>query len=79
MFKQRTSKNSVLLSKFFPLHFHGWTYSRWTVVSAAVALLLCFAIFAKAGLVYGRVYGAEGKFPPEGLFIFNVPAKSGEL
>jgi len=40
---------------------------------------LGFAIFAKVGLVYGCVYGDEGKFPPKGLFIYNVSAKSGEL
>ena len=68
MFKQKTFKNSILLSKLLPRHVHGWTYSRWTVVSVAVALLLCFAIYAQADLVYGRVYGAEGNFPPEGTF-----------
>lgn len=68
MIKQRTIKNSIPLSKLFPLHFHRWTYSRWTVISVAVAVLLCFSIYAQADLVYGRVYGAGGKFPPGGSF-----------
>lgn len=40
---------------------------------------LGFAVFAKAGSVYVRVYRAEGKFLLEGSFIYNVSAKSGEL
>lgn len=76
MFRQKSFKNSIKgktdahysLSRQFPWNFRVWLGSRWTVVSVTVALLLCFAIYAEADLVYGRVYGAEGKFPPEGTF-----------
>jgi hypothetical protein len=66
MIKKKNFENAVkgMTGRIF--HFrHG---SRWAIVTIAVTLLLGFAVHAKADLVYGRVYEAEGKFPPEGTF-----------
>lgn len=76
MFKQKAFKNLTngkkgtrcFQSRKFPLHFREWLCSNWAVVFVAFALLLCVSIYAEADLVYGRVYGAKGKFPPEGTF-----------
>jgi len=70
MFKRDTLINSIngktdsqySLFKMFPIHFHKGECTRGVILSVTFALLLCFAISLEADMVYGRVYGAEGKF-----------------
>lgn len=48
---------------------HKWVFTNWTIVSMAFTLLLCLAISAEAGMVSGRVRGADDNFEPGDEFI----------
>ncbi|NOZ25361.1 MAG: hypothetical protein GXO94_04625 [Nitrospirae bacterium] len=43
--------------------------SRRAAVLLALSLILCFAVAAEAGMVYGRVFGDPGVFRPGDTFV----------
>ncbi len=52
-------------------HGKGRSPVGWTVIPLALALVLCLAVAVEAGMVYGRVYGAEEAFRPGDTFLLK--------